>query len=360
MKLRYLAFSGIFALILLFVTEILLRCGLLFFGYPFLRPSDYLYAGFYSNVQAVKAADIHRGGDVKNVLILGGSVVSTPWSHLENRVDTILQKHYGLRGKYAFYNIAGAGHTSRDNAIKYGLLEGKQFDLVVYYEAINENRANNIPAKDFKKDYSHMSWYRDIYLLRSHPEINVTVIPYVLAKLVGFVTDRLNHRVYISHEKVDPQFAHYGADIKTEVPYRENLEQIIAIARKRGDHLLLMSYASYFPENVVLTGEQKDMDYFAGCHYATPVVVWGKAENVKKGIGVHNRVLRGLVAKHGALFLDMERRMPKDASLFCDVCHVSEPGAQRFAHELAAFIVSRQLLGQSEGEVVSRMRDDVR
>lgn len=344
MKSRYLLFSGIFALLLLFVTEILLRCGLLFFGYPFLRPSDYLYTGFYNNVEPVIAADIHRGGEVKNVLILGGSVVSTPWSHLENRLDTILQKYYGKRNKYAFYNIAGAGHTSRDNAIKYGLLQDKQFDLVVYYEAINENRANNIPAKDFRKDYSHMRWYRDIYLLRSHPEINVTVIPYVLAKLISSVTDRLNHRVYISHERVDPQFAHYGADIKTEEPYRENLEEIIAIARKRGDRLLLMSYASYFPENVELTGEQKDMDHFAGCHYATPVVVWGTAANVKKGIDVHNRVLRALVAKHRTLFLDMERRMPKDASLFCDVCHVSEPGAQRFAHELAAFIGGHKLL----------------
>lgn len=322
----------------------MLRIGLLFFGYPFFKPADYLYSGFYESMDDVRGKEIQRGGDVKNVLILGGSVVSTPWSHLESRLDTILQKHYGKGGRYAFYNVAAAGHTSRDNALKYSLLEDKRFDLVLYYEAINENRANNIPAKDFRQDYSHMRWYRDIYLLRSHPEMNITVIPYVVDRLVTYVRDRMDHRIYISHERVDPSFEKYGGDIKTKESYRRNLEEIIAAAKRRGDKLVLMSYASYFPENVVLTGEQKDMDHFAGCNYASPVVVWGKAPNVKKGIGVHNLVLRELVNKHGTLFLDMEHQMPKDPKLFCDVCHVSEPGAQRFAHEIVEFIVRRKIL----------------
>lgn len=344
MKSRNVLFSGIFALILVCLTESLVRIGLVFLGYPFFKPSDYIYKGFYDNMQDVRKKEIRRGGDVKNVLILGGSVVSTPWAHLESRLDTILQKHYGKGARYVFHNVAAAGHTSRDNVLKYSLLEDKRFDLVMYYEAINENRANNIPAKDFRQDYSHMRWYRDIYLLRSHPEINITVIPYLLDKLITSVKDRLDHRVYISNEHVDPQFAQYGADIKTKEPYRRNLEEIIATANRRGDRLLLMSYASFFPENVVLTGEQKDMDHFAGCNYASPVVVWGKPENVKKGIDVHNLVLRDLVKKHGTLFFDMEKHMPKDPKLFCDVCHVSEPGAQRFAHEIADFFVQRKVL----------------
>lgn len=295
-------------------------------------------------MQDLRDKEIQRGGDVKNVLILGGSVVSTPWSHLETRLDTILQKHYGKGARYAFYNIAAAGHTSKDNALKYSLLEDKRFDLVMYYEAINENRANNIPAKDFRQDYSHMRWYRDIYLLRSHREINITVIPYLLDKLISNIIDRLDHRIFISNEKVDPQFEQYGADIKTKEPYRRNVEEIIEMARRRGDRLVLMSYASFFPENVVLTGEQKDMDHFAGCNYASPVVVWGKPDNVKKGINVHNLVLRELVQKHRTLFFDMEHHIPKDPKLFCDVCHISEPGAQRFSHEIVDFFVQEKIL----------------
>jgi hypothetical protein len=344
MKSRHLLFSGIFVLTLLCFTEVLLRIGLVFFGYSFFQPSDYIFTGFYDNLKKVQAKEIRRGGEVKNVLILGGSVVSTPWSHLESRLDTMLQKRYGEKVRYAFYNIAGAGHTSRDNALKYSLLSDQRFDLVIYYEAVNENRANNIPPADFRSDYTHMRWYRDIYLLQAHPEINFTVIPYLAHKLASRISDHLGHRIYISQENVDPQFARFGADIKTGASYRQNIEQIIQTAKSRGDKLLLMSYASYFPENVVLTGEQNDMKHFAGCNYASPVVIWGRPENVKKGIGVHNQMLRGLVRKHPVAFLDMENRMPKDSTLFCDVCHVSELGAQRFSHEIVEFIVRQKLL----------------
>nr|WP_295931139.1 hypothetical protein [uncultured Dyadobacter sp.] len=344
MKLRYFLFSGIFALFLFLLTEILLRIALLYWGYPFFRPSDYLYSGIYDNVNEVREKKIQRGGDVKNVLILGGSVVSSPWSHLESRLDTILQKHYGKQTRFAVYNIAAPGHTSRDNVLKYSMLDDKRFDLVMYYEAINENRANNIPAKYFRQDYTHIRWYRDIELLRSHSEMNVTVIPFVIHKLINSVRDRLTHRIYASHEKVDPQFAKFGSDIKTAGAYRSNMSEIIKIARSRGDKLLLMSYASYFPPNVTLTGEESDVKHFAGCRFASPVVIWGNPENVKKGIGVHNTVIRALAGQYKTLFLDMENRMPKDSSLFCDVCHVSEPGAQRFAHEIVEFIVRYKIL----------------
>ncbi|MCF0070330.1 hypothetical protein LZD49_07590 [Dyadobacter sp. CY261] len=344
MKSRYFLFPGIFAVFLLLLTEILLRIGLLFFGYPFFRPSDYLYSAFYDNMKEVREKEIKRNGDVKNVLILGGSVVSTPWSHMESRLDTILQKHYGKGNRYAFYNIASAGQTSRDILLKYNLLDDKRFDLVIYYEAINENRANNIPAKYFKQDYSHIGWYRDIELLRSRSEINLTVIPYVLQKMVGAIQDKLTHRIYVSHEKVDPQFEKFGSDIKTAGPYHSNISGIIKIAQSRGDKLLLLSYASYFPENVILTGDDKDSEHFAGCRFASPVKIWGKPENTKKGIGVHNSIIRKLAKQHKTLFLDMENEMPKDPKLFCDVCHVSEPGAQRFAHEIAEFIIRCKIL----------------
>lgn len=346
MKKRVFLFGLVFIFLLFVVTELLLRIGLIFFGYPFLRPSNYIYEGFYNNMDVVRNKEITRGDSVRDVLILGGSVVSTPWSQLESRLDTILKKKYRSGTRFAFYNIAGAGHTSRDNALKYGLLEGKEFDLVIYYEAINENRANNIPAADFRSDYAHMRWYRDIYLLLGHPEINFTVIPYLTDKLASRASDRLRHRIYVSHENVDPQFARFGADIKTGESFRQNIEQIIQTAKSRGDQLLLMSYATYFPENVALTGEQKDMKHFAGCNYASPIVIWGRPENVKKGIGVHNQLLRGLVRKHAVAFLDMENKMPKDSTLFCDVCHVSEQGAQRFSHEIVEFIIRQKLLDQ--------------
>ncbi|MCE6990326.1 hypothetical protein [Dyadobacter sp. CY323] len=343
MKLRLFLFSAIFFLILFLLTEILLRLTLVFFGYPFFKPSDNIYKSYYTNLDPVRQKDIKSNDDIFDVLILGGSVVSTPWSNLEARLDTILKDEYKDR-KFAFYNIAGAGHTSLDNALKYTLLDKQRFDLVFYYEAINENRANNIPAKDFRQDYSHIQWYDGIYLLQAHPEINITVIPYVVDKAIRFIRDNIKKRVFISQDKVDPAYAVFGSDIKTAVPYQKNIERLIKTAASRGDKLVLMSYASYFPPNVKLTGKEKDMKHFAGCRFASPVTIWGLPENVHKGIEIHNMGLRKLVKKYRMPFLDMEATMPKDSTLFCDVCHVSEAGAQRFAHEMAGFIIREKIV----------------
>jgi len=344
MKFRSVFFTVIFFLILLLFTEVLLRLVLVFYGYPFFRPSDYLYKGIYQGLDKVAEKNIQRGDDVKDVLILGGSVVSTAWSRLESRLDTILSKKLGNGQKFAFYNQARAGYTSLDNRIQYELLDKQRFDLVIYYEAINENRANNVPPKDFLPDYSHIKWYSDIYLLRAHPEINFTVIPFLVAKVIKAARDIGSHKVYISQETVDPKFIKYGADIKTAKPFRKNLGEIINMANHRGDNLLLMSYASYFPQNVVLTGQESDMKHFAGCNFASPVVIWGNPENVKKGIKTHNEVITELARENHLNFMDMANTMPKDSSLFCDVCHVSEAGAQRYANELSDFIVKNKLL----------------
>ncbi|MCF0043354.1 hypothetical protein [Dyadobacter fanqingshengii] len=341
---RSFLFSVILFVLLIVVTEIVLRIALCFYGYPFLKPGNYMCSGFYPTIKEMMGKDIRNDDAVQDVLILGGSVISTPWSNMEVRLDTILRKKYGNKKKFAFYNTAAAGHTSLDNLIKYKLLEDKRFDLVIYYEAINENRANCIPDVDFRSDYTHIKWYCDIYLLQSHPEINFTVIPYVCDLVMKGIEDKMSKKIYARQEQVDPGFAKFGANIKTGSSYRKNLKNIIDLSRKRGDELLLLSYASFFPKGVKLTGEQKDMDYFAGCHYASPVTIWGEAEYVKKGIYIHNQILRELAIKSKTHFFDMAENMPQDGRFFCDVCHVSEPGAQNFSKKLATYIVDSKLV----------------
>src|SRR5690606_11270376 len=108
--------------------------------------------------------------------------------------------------------------------------------------------------------------------------------------------------------------SHFGADIKTAEPYESNIQKIIDTARSRKDSLVLISYATYFPASVKLTGEESDMKHFAGCNYASPVTIWGRPENVSKGVQVHNDILRKLVVTNQVSFLDMENLMPKDAA----------------------------------------------
>lgn len=336
--------SLVFFVILFVFTEVLLRLVLVFYGYPFFSPSDYIFKGYYKDLEDVVEKDIRNDDDIKDVLILGGSVISTPWSGMEARLDSILKKHSNGDEKFAFYNVAAAGHTSLDNKLKYEMLHKQRFDLVIYYEAINENRANNIPKEHFRVDYSHMRWYNDIGLLQSHPEINFTVIPFITDLIVSKLRDKFNRKVYISYEEVDPSFTKYGNEIKTTASYQKNIDQIIHLAKERGEELLLMSYASYFPENYQLTGKQQDMEYFAGCYYASHVNIWGAPDNIKKGIAVHNEIIQKLALRNNVNFMDMANIMPKNCLFFCDVCHVSEAGAQYFAHQLSSFIVDQNLL----------------
>lgn len=346
MKFRSILFSAVFLLILFVFTELLLRLALLFYGYPFFQPSDYIYKGFYKELEPIAQADIQRDDSTKKILILGGSVVSSPWSHMEDRLDTILQKNYPGGGKFAIYNAALAGHTSLDNRIKYDLLDQQRFDLVLYYEAINETRANNIPPDKFRADYSHFKWYSDIYLLQAHPEINFTVIPYLFHKVYRYAEDALTRREHISQEKVVEDYVKYGQDIKTAASFDKNLTDIIQTARRRGDKLVLMTYTSYFPEDAKLTGSEQDKQHYAGCYFACAISIWGKPEYVKKGIAAHNEITRELASRYQVTLMPMAQRMPPDSSLFCDVCHVSELGAQYFAHQLAGFIGEKRLLSK--------------
>ncbi|MCE7067446.1 hypothetical protein [Dyadobacter sp. CY326] len=344
MNARQAVFSAIFSFVLFISLELLLRIVFYFYGYPFIKPGDYLYTGFYPIIKELVGKNVLSDDDIHDVLILGGSVVSTPWSHMETRLDTILQKKYGKMEKFAFYNAAVAGHTSLDNLIKYRLLNGSRFDLVIYYEAINENRANCIPPEDFRIDYSHIKWYKNIYRLQNHPEINYTIIPYACDLIMSAILDLVLQRTYASQEEVEPEFVKYGSNIKTVKAYERNVSGIIALAKKRQDKLLLMKYASYFPQGIKLTGAKEDMTYYAGCNYASPVSIWGDAQNVKKGIFMHNQILTRLARKNQTHFFDMAAKMPQEARFFCDVCHVSEPGAQNFANKLAEYIVDAKLL----------------
>ena len=84
MSWRPFLFSLIFFVILFVVTEIILRIALMCYGYPLLKPGDYLYSGFYPTIKEMIGKDIRNDDAIQDVLILGGSVISTPVVGLRN------------------------------------------------------------------------------------------------------------------------------------------------------------------------------------------------------------------------------------------------------------------------------------
>ncbi len=327
---------------LIIVTELMLRTVLLIFGYPLLCPANYLRKRYYPFVEGMLSVSQEKG--TRNILILGGSVVNTDWSRMDKRLDTLFQNAYPGVKKFNFFNVAMPGHNSLDNLIKYKLLKNQKFDLVIFYEAINETRANNVPTEQFHEDYSHIKWYDELNLLIAHPELNVTVIPYVIHLVSKTVWDKITNREYISNDAVKAEYAVLGKEIKTAKSYYRNVTAIANYSHQKKDPLLLVKYAYFFPDSAELTGESADEKYFTPCHVVSPVTTWGKPMNVKNGIEIHNNLLERISHEQSTYFFDMSKELPKDSTMFCDVCHLSEQGAQMFSSKLSSYIISNALI----------------
>jgi len=321
------------------ILELFSRIALSFLGYSFFHPKSFIVDNYYKELKKPLETEITKDDGYKDILILGGSVISPLWSQMDTRLDSLL-----ARKDVRVFNVAVPGHSSLDNSIKYDLLKDKAFDLVIYYEAINENRENNTPKKLFKEDYSDREWYHHIGLLRKHPEMNFTTLPYLIHKSVAAIIQKVTNTPFLDNDNVRKEHRQYGSEIKTAGPYKRNLEKIINQASEKDAKLLLMGYTSFFPD-VNLLGDPSDAQYFAkNCKMAAIVTVWGDTKNTQKGIEVHNDILAKLATEHKTYYLDMRKVVPQEVDYFCDICHLSDKGCAIFADALANYIKTNKIL----------------
>lgn len=129
----------------------------------------------------------------------------------------------------------------------------------------------------------------------------------------------------------EPRWLDYGADVRTAASFEENLESILRIADRRGDPVLLMTFASYLaPGYSEEAMDDAKLDYTDGT-YSYPVETWGRPANVVAGIRAHNDIVRRLAAAHPeAGFVDQEKRIPPGRRNFVDICHLTKPGSRVF------------------------------
>jgi hypothetical protein len=195
-------------------------------GAAFFHPSGLIYK-YYPELVPIQQAEISNTDSTQDVLILSCSVLHKDWADIVKEMNACLHPPKGFN-RIKIYNASGVGHGSRDNMIKYGLLRDKKFDVVIYYDAINDSRLNNCPANVFKDDYSHYRWYDEINNIVRHPEMNYTIIPFfydwIKSRLKGvFVKD-----AYIpKHYSLRPEWLVYGSDLKSVASYQANLKQVL-------------------------------------------------------------------------------------------------------------------------------------
>jgi len=317
---RRIAFWLVLVLVQLVAYEIVARV-LLYTAYDsHLWPGDGIPGRFYPELRAVQG---ETRGDRIDVLLLGASVLDQATPELRRQAAA----RFGP--EVCLHDLAVSGHTSLDSWYKYRHLRDDHFDLVVVYHAINELRTNNTPPERFHDDYSHYSWYALINLFERRDgwqrsglfvALNLGLIKAEMALGLRDFTPR--------HVPMEATM-HHGETIRSAGPFRRNLEHILDLAEARGEPVLLLSFASYVPLDY--THErflERQLDY-AG--YEVPIRLWGLEENVVRGLGVHNRVLRALAETREVRFLDLAAAMPAQGDHYLDICHFSRKGEERFA-----------------------------
>ena len=124
----------------------------------------------------------------------------------------------------------------------------------------------------------------------------------------------------------------YGADIRTPPSFEANLEAIAATAERRGDPLVLCTFAYCLPAGYTDEAFQAGkLDYTPpGC----PASTWGEPQNIARTIDLHNEATRRVAGRHGLQLIDQRANMPDGGRYYHDCCHLTEEGSARWVENV--------------------------
>jgi hypothetical protein len=290
------------------------------------------FGGFRGGSQIPRDAE----PETLDVLLLGGSTLFNV-AHA-GRGQLLRDGLASATGRpVRIVNHAKRAHTTRDSLLKYRLLEGEPFDLVVIYHGINDARLNNVPPEQFRDDYSHAAWYDKLNLLaRSQPWNARLRLPFGLAYAWMDLSEAQVFGRYVPRNRPMASWTRFGGEIRTEATFRSNLTEILDLAEQRGQPVALMSFAWYVPEGYTLERfEGRELDYAEHKH---AIEIWGEPANVVRALEAHDRVIRELAAERDVLFVDAAADLPPGRERFDDICHLTWDGENRWVGSLAAAV----------------------
>jgi len=310
------------------------------YGVPFWKPEEIIYV-FYPELREVKQAQIHSGDGYFDILLLGGSVLVDSFGNIrQGLLDELASK---TKSEIRIHNLAATAHTSLDSYYKYKHLLNKNFDLVLFYNGINEVRANNVPPSLFESDYSHYAWYEKINAFEKHDEISLVSFPYTFKYFLLEVKQRVDPSAYASSRaKPKKEWVEHGGDIKTAASFENNLINILEIAKGKKENVFLMTFSYHVPEDYSETKfENKSLDYsFDDTLCSLAIEFWGKPENVVAGISAHNAIIEDVAERYNNVtFIDQNKLIPKKGQYFNDICHFTYEGRDIFVDNISQAIL---------------------
>ena len=294
---------------------------------------------FYPALKTVHKTKLTSTDGYYDILFLGGSVLydAGTWDKAIPLLQEKLKNITTL--PIRIHNVARPSHSSRDSLFKYRFLADKHFDLVIIYDSINEVRANNCPPEMFKSDYSHYSWYRKLNFFQNYHFFSFCTLPYTIYSLIIDIEEKRGRIHFVPTDIPNEDWVKYGRDIKSAVSFESNLNEILNLAKKRKEPVLMASFAFYVPQDYNYF-KSKQLDYNEHKFY---IEVWGKPEHVILGTLRHNAVMHKLSAQHPEItFLDEYSQMPKGKKYYNDICHLTAAGNEKLLNDFADAILEKK------------------
>lgn len=265
-----------------------------------------------------------------NVLLLGGSVLQRIPAEIWRRSAP------GLR----FHDVSFKAHTTLDSFYKLQWLLGRgyRFDYVVLYHGINEVRTNNVPPELFAADYSHYAFYRMAHLLFRDPfsprSLLVRHSDLAYRAALAYHT-RSGQRDLLPPDNPPKEWKPYGAVIRSAASFRANLVRISELAREAGSTLVVPLFAYAAPADYSIGAWRERRLGFSCEERGDPTHIWGIPEHVPPGIDAHNRAID---EERSRFVLVDTRALMGSLDDFCDICHLSPRGMERFVQLVLAAI----------------------
>jgi hypothetical protein len=322
------------------------------FETPFFKPSKIIesYYPIFKDIQNYK-----YDKNKINLLVLGGSVVYNDTIHVGKEAKSFLNMptvtydaHFCAINKlipeaeFNVLSLAMSGHNSLDSWYKYKYCKRNniKFDYVLPYHGINDLRTNNIWRKNFNINYRHVEFYDELYIINRHPEINFFTAPFMIDWLIlGLKKEKQGPSRYISKDVFmglltgnPEEHVKQGGDIKTNVSFRRNYNKIIRLAKRKHETVVLATYASNQPDDYDFEKfYRKELPYYD--EQLFPTELYGMPEHIKKGLELHNSIIRSLANENPKLpFIDVDFNIPNTKEYFNDACHLTDKGCRQLAH----------------------------
>lgn len=313
-RFRRLPRTAAYLLFILAIAELSVRAYWGLIGGSFMDAPNRIHLLWYPELKGVEPKRQDREFDV---LLLGGSTMFNLGSRIQAALDEVID------GPVRVHNVAARAHTSLDSRSKYFHLDAARFDLVLYYHAINEARANNCPPGLFRDDYTHYAWYR---LMQPYDAggRRILALPFTLEHMVAKLAPQIGLVEAVPKHAPREEWLDYGSDIKTATTFRRNLDWIADTAAERGDPFVALVFATYVPPGYT---DQKFLDNQLGLAAGgQPNILWGRTENVVKAVATHNQAILDLRGREGVRVVDMRAAVPAQPRYWRDICHLSDQG----------------------------------